>query len=416
MGLFRLKFFIEEIFDSIFINVLNSSIHDPFEAIKRYGRRYDYIGISTTHATLENDLELSIFARKYTNARIIFGGIEATHNFKQIQEFGEYDYIVRGEGELPLCRILEDGVSARIIDGELNEELYNLVNLGYNFKLMGYEECWQNNRKLFNDNKRVFRLVTESRCPKGCVFCSSTNLPIPVKVLSAKALVKLIDRAHTCLKPDMILLQGDNFLLGSKGKKRLAELCEMNWRSPAPLMIQTDCRDVLNIDINMLKKIGVTKVSLGVENFSDSVLQEYGKKGQNQVIINRAIDLLLMNQIDVFANMILFSPQMDKDDLIENIRWIKYWLRRGVEFGINIVPLVLPGSKYHATLGKIGVHEPETVSVLGVQFEKTGKLYPEDDHLREIAKRCEERISNLKLPSEELSLEIVKYIEKEVGN
>ena len=212
---------------------------------------------------------------------------------------------------------------------------------------------------------------------------------------------------------NQILFQGDSFLLGKKGKRRLDMLAD-GWRSPVPIMAQCDCRDI-DYDVALkLKQIGVTKVSLGVESFSDEILQDFGKKGLTVDKIEEVLDILLSVGIEVFANIILTSPSCEVEHVKETLKKIKEWMGRGVEFGINLYVKLFPGSEYYFRVfclkENIGYPTVKTVKIPLTDYLliKADKLLPENPRLRQMIRKVEGGLRDVVLPSEKLSERIVE--------
>ena len=422
MGLYRLKFWCEDrLRGRAKIDVINSDILNPWEYLKNHAKHYDIIGVSSLHETLENDLSIMLTARKFNpKAIIVAGGHEATFNYEQIIEYANPDYIIRGEGEYPLTELIENKeLPDKIVTGrKLNEVEFNFASWLLKPDKMGIEEAWEETkRRLPNaENIRTGRIFTESRCPKGCRYCSETNFPVNFNFLTAKTVIYHI-RQFQKVGAEYILLHGDNFVLGKKGKERLKKFEEYGFTSPIPMMAQCDCRDLNYENAVKMKRLGINKVSLGVESFSDNILRDFGKRGQTVDLVNETLETLLEVGIDVYANMILVSPNCTEEDIKETLEGIRYWMGRGIEFGINLYPRLFRGSWYAEQIYKgneIGYHIPEKVEIpfFGIRFEKMGKLLPKDRKIREMILRVERELekSKTRVTAEKLSEIIIEKL------
>lgn len=406
-GLYRLKKWIEKYADfEIKVDILNTTIKDY---LKHDFSPYDIIGVSCLHPTLENDLGILHLAKKQNpKAILIAGGVEATFNSETIFKYSPVDYVVKGEGEKPMLDIVKTS-QLKVDRHDLNDEEYRQACLDVDFGEMEWEKCWDLNRKNFGDRENYIRIpVDVNYCPRKCIFCSSTNLYNKLKYLSAKDLVEIIAKASK-LRPDVVLFQSDNFLIG-QGRERLFKLAnELNFSFSIPLMIQTGVPDIDEKVIAAFKKIGVKKVSLGVESFSSNILKEFKKK-QSEKAAHNVLRILLESGINVFANTILTSPLATLKDVEYTIKHIKNYLKQGVEFGINLVPLKLPGSELYNF--DIGIHIPEIVEIPhsnGLKLEKSSKVYPNNTELREKILSIEADLASVKAPTEVLSKLILDY-------
>ena len=383
-GLFRLKMWWENEY-GYNVDILNTALYNYMEF--DYSP-YDVIGVSILHSTLENDLGVLHYVKsKNPRAVLVAGGIEATFNSEQVLRYSPVNIIKYGEGE-----------------GELNEEDYRRVNMMVDYGKMEWEKCWRYNKKHFGDIQRYVRITSDiNYCPRKCLFCSSTNYYTKLKYLSADEVMEIIKNVSK-LNPDMILIQSDDFLVG-KGKQRLFG---MNFVSDILLMVQTSVQVISDDVVVALKRIGVTKVSMGVESFSDKILREYNKR-QTRKMVKNALNTLLDHNMEVFANIILTSPMATLKDVEYTIKDIKEYMLRGVEFGINLAPIKLPGSRLYNM--DIGQHISKTVKVphTDIVFEKSGNVYPSDTELADKIFKLEIVLEKKKLSSENLSKIIVKY-------
>jgi len=417
MGIYRMKFWMEHRYP-VHVDVVNSELTDPWDYLMRHAKRYDIIGVSSLHATLENDISVMLTARKLNpDATLIAGGMEATFNSEQILEYVDVDYVCRGEGELFLESIYCRGEPPEPQFSRLSELEFNFATLMMDYNQMDVVACWMETKRRHPTAKniRTVRIFTESRCPRKCRYCAATNLPVSVNYLWADTIIKMVERSLP-LNPELILLHGDNFLLGSKARKRLEEFGD--WKSPVRMMCQCDVRDVDQDKALRMKEIGIESVSLGVENWSDNVLRDFGKRGLSQDRINEVIEILLDAGIEVFCNVILTSPNTTFEDIKENLEWINHWYGRGVEFGINLYPQLFPGTEYARMVeeGKIGYHVPVRTMIprFNLPITKLGKLLPMDEDVREVVLRVERRLEQVRLPTDKLSEVILEEVKKVV--
>jgi len=406
-GLHRLKKFIENYTSSnVQVDVLETVLDNYLE----YDfSPFDIIGVSCLHPTLENDLGVLHWAKqKNSQAILVAGGIEATFVPEIIKKYSPVNYVIPGEGEKPMLDIVKTG----IYDGkrnDLDEEEYRQASMAVDLGQMDWQRCWEVNKKRFGDKKKYLRIPVDSNyCPRKCLFCSSTNFFDHLKYLTAEDLVELINKAAD-LEPDMIMFQADNFLIG-KGRQRLFELVDqLNFSSPIPLMVQVGIPDIDEKVVRAFKKLGVTKVSAGVESFSPNILKEFKKK-QDENADHKSLELLLNNGFEVYSNIILTSPSATLVDVRYSVEQIKKYMEKGVEFGINLVPLKLPGSELYNM--DVGWHIPERVEIPhsgGVIIEKAGKVYPNDKNIREKIMAIEEKLESTKASAESLSELIIKH-------
>ncbi len=384
------------------------------------------LGLSTTYTTIDNAIHVAHLARqKGFKGKIVIGGMGAYAPIfiDEINKALPDDtYLVIGFGELALRLLLnQDEVKDRIIISTLNKHNFNVFSvLAYRFVVEAVHMHWKYNEERLGDNSRFFRIITESHCPRGCRYCSSTHIPSKPLYLSADAIKSAVDIALDT-NPTGIMFQGDNFLLGRKGKQRLQELIDTNFQSPVDLMLQTHPKDVLDVDPDHLIKIGTTAVSLGIESFSDEILSHFGKKIDADTC-HSAISTLLDNNIGVFANIILTSPEATPNQVKHTLKCIKEYMKKGVKFGINLAPKLYPPSVMFidAVVDKKYDEQQITytnirikVGDVDISLKKPDMLLPQHDGLRKAVLRVRNMLTRSQT-SENLSVQIIRLMEREL--
>jgi len=409
LGVYRLKFWLENKTNAE-VDVINPELTNPWNYIDENSGEYDIIGISTLFDTFENDISVARYARvKNYDSTIIVGGIQATFAYDDVIRYAKPDYVCRGEGEYFLTSLIQEGHPKQ---KSLTEKEFNEASLILDYTKMDLERCWRETKKRLPkaENVRTVRIFTESKCPKGCNFCSATNYPAGVNFLYPDVIINMVSSFEP-LDPELIFFHGENFLLGQRGKDRLRRF--EGYESPYPVLVQCDSRDVDKDSVKKLKELGVVKVSLGVDNLSDNILLDLGKKGLTYEKIKEVIDCLLDENIDVFCNIILSSPGAKMEDVDLCVRRIRELMERGVEFGINLYPIPFPGTKFNSRFSGAMIYSKAIVPYFNDIIHKPWKylLLPENKKLKMKILEIEKQIKGLKLPSERLSEVIVEIYE-----
>lgn len=341
LGGLRLKYWVEK-HTSHKVDVVHSDVEDPYEV--DYSK-YDYVGVGSYHPTMRYDLQLGRFIKDRFDVKLIYGGINPTFLYEKYMEVG--DIVVQGEGERGLVYVLDERIEAGVVnEGELTVEEWREATLNLPYELAPWKKIWDFNRERYGVSEAV-RLVTVSVCRRQCVFCSSRNFIKQVKYLTAEQLKRLCNRVSKLLpEKGIIILQGDDELYG-KARNRFFDLYEQGYRFPRPVSLQTEVNRIDDETAKVLKEMGVFEVSLGIESFSDNILQEFNKNASAEDN-ERVLQLLLDHGIRPYANIILkgLGIQSDEGDVEYTKQRIEYWRRQGVKFGINDSVIPLPGSAY----------------------------------------------------------------------
>lgn len=374
---------------------------------------YNLVGISVTHHNMVPELELlwnfRIAAEKSPEkCWFIAGGQEATLNHQQWLQAG-IDIVLLGYAErilLEFCRRIEKSKAGRldvIVEGMKGCAFYNQdggltfepapplsQDDFYEFSFenvleldVPYHLYWDELRKVANDfnyHRNTFvaetvRLYTTSHCPHNCGFCSSRSfIPLSqdkkqaVLMLSGLDVFKLIDHHISRYNAKAFLFSDDEFLSGSRaGRKRAFELCELlinaKKRGTIPENTILNCQARIDafllrqgrtkkIDyelLNILKKAGFLAFGIGVETFSDRLLNaaSINKQGFSSGDCENVLDALLQYELFPTVNIILFIPETGKADIIYSMKRAVEFYIKGAQIAVTTFMDSFPGSRIH---------------------------------------------------------------------
>jgi radical SAM superfamily enzyme YgiQ (UPF0313 family) len=423
----------------------NVSSLPPQLALERALRldSWDVIGVSTTGMTLRFDLELAHLARKRASrAVIVAGGMEATFRPELMFELGPFDLVVLGEGERPLCDIVErlrtgapldaiPGTAQRLTDGTIarrhqraltREELRDAI-FHTPYGRMPYEAYWRRLERAYRIGSlptkaarearlaevRSVRLITLNYCPMGCTFCSATNFlheahggVAPIARLDADECLTMLERivlAHPGVRT--IIFQDDIFAFTQD--KRVLPLCEgiveakaRGRLPPALQFISTNRIDAMSVDrLQAMRRAGFRVLGFGIESFSRAILAEF-----NKAPIHRHIEPVLRAALDLgitpFLDLILSSPRASLENVAETLREAYRWLKAGCEIGIY--PYVVPfsGAQFardpalvpHTTMAQ------RRVKGTDIEFDQAAKILPIDPSVRDAVLEMEQEFES----------------------
>ncbi|KWT78362.1 B12-binding domain-containing radical SAM protein [Candidatus Magnetominusculus xianensis] len=268
--------------------VLYSHVKDIFDYIKT--TKPDIIGFSIVTGSHRFAYSLGKKIRSESVIPTIAGGPHATYYPEHMAESGAFDYICRGEGEVPLATLLNS-----LSKGE---NVTDIAGLWINFS-----GTWHKNpighlledldslpfpdRSLFFKypflkNMSLKRLITEIGCPYPCTFC---HAPLYKQEMLGKG------RLHRQKSPQYVIgeiesIQGiaplnsihfsdDTFGHDLKWLKEFANI----YKDTIKLPFTCNARADTNMEaIGLLKSAGCVGVQIGLESGSKRIREELLKK------------------------------------------------------------------------------------------------------------------------------------------
>jgi len=315
---------------------------EPFD-MHNIRNDYDIIGISAKLGTLDVlEQLLSFFSAEIKSHRLIVGGPLSTFGYRELLE--KYDDLicVRGEGESSFVEICKAYKS-----GTWNTEIINKIP---NIAFKHQKEIIETPRKTedlskinppfrhyLNDivkYKGIVRIENSRGCSWSmCDFCSVSEhygikcwRPFPISFI-IQQMKELSEKG--CLSPyftDEDFFGGDYARATSLAQAIIDEKSKGNIHSAMNFFFSVRINDVLDKEgfesIKVWKKAGLRELFVGLESGVQKQLKRYGKPAtpnRNAKVIQLLKDLNI--QLDI--GYILFDPEMDFEELVENIQYIK---------------------------------------------------------------------------------------------
>ncbi len=299
---------------------------------------WDIIGFSVLDDSLVSDIKNMYLAQKTCpDALLVAGGIEAQFNYQTILDKSPCKIAILGEGEVPLLMLaneehLEDipGIAVRKDATTFNREEFFEATKGIDWEKIPYEKYWDFYVKKYegqlDDNRmqeiHTIRIFTHNYCPFGCTFCSSTHqlasaagkFGVPLVEIEAKNLLDLIERikkAHPRVRT--IYFTDDNFTVN---KEKLIKFCQEAEKRKFGLGYICFARvsDLNDEILSWMKRANFRLLNIGVESFSQKVLDEINKKYDARETEER-IRLVKKHGISPFISAILITPESNLDDV-----------------------------------------------------------------------------------------------------
>lgn len=325
-----------EIIDLSYISFFNE---EKFKIdIKSYNPTI--IGLSfTTHSRLSVVRMIQLIREALPNIHITIGGHHVTSTPQNSLDGLDVDSIIIGDGEEALYKLFCD-----LIDHKTSQNYTKFPGLVYNkFKLMynkNYSYALTANidilpwpqRDTFNNEeyslrfpkreygfslpKKVDYIITSRGCPYACRFCS-TYQSHGRKLTRFRNIFNVIDEIEYLIKErniDGLFIYDDNFIIDKQRIELFAN--EMKRRKiyiPFKIWARVDTVDYPTLRI--LKDIGLTIISFGMESGSNKVLKYYNKNISKEQCIEAIKMTTQLNIIPITTFIIGASVETIKDIL-----------------------------------------------------------------------------------------------------
>lgn len=315
----------------------------------------DIVGISALFNTCYNYLGLiSISVKEMNNdVVLVIGGGLATNLYKEIlSNFQNIDACCFGEGEIPFCQLVNAEntlqylkTSPSWISRESLQEMrmpqYEFIQNLDEIPFFDYGLIDLNNymgrsldKSYSQKSLREISIHTSRGCPFNCVFCSNATVHgKKIRYMSVEKVIDKVERMISLYNVEVLLIEDDHFLFDKeRAKKILKRFSDFNLRIEFP-------NGVAVYSINdefgeLLKKAGVTTISLAVESGSDFVLKEIIDKPLRVAMIKPAVEILRKNTISVHAFIVTGLPGELEEHRNETMQmifdvgfdWVKFFL------------------------------------------------------------------------------------------
>lgn len=229
-------------------------------------------GITLFSASFNTSKKIASKIKKRNNdAKIIVGGPHATSLPMETLSFQEFDYLVKGEGELVMPKIVDSFYSGKEISKIIQTTpITNLDSLPFPARdLVNIKEY---NRHVEGEN--ATSMVTSRGCPYTCNFCCKDVHGKKIRFRSVENVLKEISESKETYDIDSFIFYDDVFTFG---KKRLESLCN----GIKELNITFRCNGRVGIndyeDYQRLKEAGCMEIAFGIESGSQDILDKINK-------------------------------------------------------------------------------------------------------------------------------------------
>lgn len=173
----------------------------------------------------------------------------------------------------------------------------------------------------------IIPIVSSRGCPNGCNFCAVNCCNTVRGVYKAKSAGYIVSeiKEYVMSKGKNVFYFTDSCFVtrDSSNKKRAREFAQRIIEEGLDIRYYIETR-VDSVDYEtfyLMKKSGLRRVLLGVENTHPDVIKRYNKRINTQQIVE-AINILKALKINMDLTFILFDPFTTKEELLHNLNFI----------------------------------------------------------------------------------------------
>lgn len=327
------------------------------EIIERIPKETEIIGITapfTNHALIVKELS-SVLKKALPSAKIILGGVyPSTLPEKALSE--GVDYVVKGEGEIPIARIArgEDpakirGVWFRDKDGNIMsngnaEMVHNLDDIPFPARHLLPMEKYYRLSSRGRIGERAATVITSRGCPFNCTFCSVHSIyEWKWRARTPKNIIDELKLLRDKFGIEHIEFEDDNLTLDIRRAEAIFD--EMS-----ALGLAWSCSNGVRVDkldrrlLVKMKESGCRILNLAIEHGDPEMLKIMDKK-LNLEKVKEVTSICFELEIPMVGFFVICHPGETKERFERGLKFLKKLKDRGMSaFGIHVA-WPLPGTR-----------------------------------------------------------------------
>ena len=291
---------------------------------------------------------------EFPNSTIVAGGLHPTALPEEPLGTGLFDYVLRGESELPILKLYEairNGYGFEKVPSLTYMKDGKLVNNPEGPMLLNLDDLPMFPHHLMMD-KRYERgfLISSRGCPYKCTYCSQRMMTgTTYRYKSAERIVAEIEELVNRFGEKLIMFYDDNFCVKNG---RVVDICnlilEKGLQKKTQFTIQTRADNFPESLVPLMSESGFKQVIFGVETGTNR-LADIISKDESIETHNEAIALAQKHGISVSLAMIYGLPTERSEDREIGFKYVMSHNAHSPKFN-NLVPY--PGTPLYSDLKK----------------------------------------------------------------
>jgi radical SAM superfamily enzyme YgiQ (UPF0313 family) len=288
----------------------------------------DIVGISAVSQNYNRAIAYAEIAKRY-GLPVICGGVHISMMSSSLTK--DMDVGVAGEGEETICDLFElfsrkgtfDKADLIKIKGILYWDNGMIATTDKREPIAPLDELPFPARDLFSIQPNTY-MFTSRGCPYRCTFCASSRFWNRVRTFSAEYLVKEIEHLVKAHNVKSIQFYDDIFSVDVRRVRKTIDLLrEKGILGKVDFNCSIRANMVNDEIITLLKELGVKSIGMGLESGCSKTLR-YLKRDNISIKDNEnAIRTIREHEIEVYGSFIIGSPEEDKKDILETLKFIR---------------------------------------------------------------------------------------------
>ncbi|UCB56915.1 MAG: B12-binding domain-containing radical SAM protein [Candidatus Omnitrophota bacterium] len=375
------------------VRLIDSRLYSQDEFYKILHRQVQgafLVGISVMTSYIEETLDILKFVKQHDAAiKTVLGGIHPSLFPEQTARHPLVDFVVFGEGELPLEAVAKKLLKQEDSFEEINNLCFEKKGATFFRKVLEFVDlneipvCDYDlvdieryiTRK-FQDKRwgRMLEYQSSRGCPSRCSFC--VNTIINKRRWRQKDPARIIREVETLkdrFRLDHIFFIDENFFPNKKNVVTIVQGLEnisLTWEANARANYFND--GYINDDfMKLLASSGFAVNRMGIESGSAQILNMLEKDITKDDILN-AVRISCQNKVFAMTSFMIGLPGETKKDVIETLDVICQIEAIGGDYLIISGPHVFrpyPGGELYELCKKEGLREPQS-------FDEWGEFSP----------------------------------------
>lgn len=316
-----------------YISQLNDINHHVWGEVREVLKKFkpDVVGITAMTPKIATVLKTASVCKEHNEKTpVVIGGPHATIKADEILQYKDVDYVIRGEGEISVVKLISairknDRGLLRGVGGLSYRANGSVVHNSHMDSISDLNALPFPSRDLLlcpeNYSSEDLGIIMTSRgCPFACTFCYKDMFGKTVRYRSIENVMEEIRHVVKEYDTKQFAFKDDSFTIN---KNRIFELCDSI--HSCGIKINWECTTRVNlIDEDIIKKMvlcGCNTVKVGIESGSSNILKMMKKGITHEQVRNAAC---LFNKYGIFwsAYFMMGLPNETEEDIYKTLNFL----------------------------------------------------------------------------------------------